>query len=87
MRKAGAILALGVALALGAFACAYLMGTSQTRAMMRQPQPELAWLQQEFGLNSEELKRISALHGSIATVCGALSHHRGAKPEIGAAHV
>jgi hypothetical protein len=58
-----------VALALAAFVCAYFMGTSKSRAMMRQPQPELAWLQQEFGLSSQDLKRISALHEEYLPHC------------------
>ncbi|RPI96188.1 MAG: periplasmic heavy metal sensor [Chloroflexi bacterium] len=69
MRKAGLVLLLGVVACIAAFACFYFMGTAASRELMRQPQPELAWLKKEFNLADAEFARISALHEAYLPRC------------------
>ena len=40
-----------------------------SRVMMRQPQPELAWLKQEFNLSDAEYARIAKLHEAYLPRC------------------
>ena len=47
MKKGGWILLLGLILGTGAFSGFYYLGTASCRNLMREPQPELAWLKQE----------------------------------------
>lgn len=69
MRKPVWILVLGIALAIGAFATFYYAGTASSRDLMRQPQPELAWLKKEFNLSEEEYVRIVNLHQAYLPQC------------------
>ncbi len=69
MKKGAAILVLGLFLSVAAFAGFYYLGTTRCRAMMRQPQPELAWLKQEFNLGDAEFARISRLHEAYLPKC------------------
>ena len=69
MKKSGAILLLGLVLAVAGFAAFYYLGTAHCRAMMRRPQPELAWLKEEFKLSNAEFARIAQLHDAYLPKC------------------
>ena len=69
MRKAGLILVLGILVATVAFAGFYYLGTAPSRAMMNEPQPELAWLKKEFKLSDAEFERITKLHEAYLPQC------------------
>jgi hypothetical protein len=69
MRKPVFIILLGLVAALAGFAGLYLAGTARSRELMRHPQPELAWLQKEFGLSGAELERIVRLHEAYLPQC------------------
>ncbi len=75
MKKGPAILLLGLLLAAGAFSGFYYVGTAPCRAMMRQPQPELAWLKKEFNLSDAEFARISQLHEAYLPKCRERCRH------------
>jgi hypothetical protein len=72
MRRVLVILFLGAALGLGAAAATYWSMTASHRALLRQAQPELAWLQLEFELSPEDFTRISALHQAYLPQCAEL---------------
>jgi hypothetical protein len=69
MKKAGLILLAGVLLSAAAFAGFYYVGTASSRAMMSDPQPELAWLKKEFRLSDDEYGRIVKLHQAYLPQC------------------
>jgi len=69
MRKGGLILLLGLVLGTGAFSGFYYLGTGPCRTLMRQPQPELAWLKKEFKLSDAEYDRIVRLHEAYLPQC------------------
>jgi len=69
MRRGTLILLLGVAGAVVAYCAFYRMGTASPREWMQSPQPELAWLKQEFNLSDAEFDRISALHSAYKPQC------------------
>lgn len=70
MRKGGLILVIGLLLGAAGFSGIYYAGTAHSRSMLRDPQPELAWLKQEFKLSGAEFARISALHEAYLPQCG-----------------
>lgn len=63
------MLILGVATAIAAYAGVYLAGSAEARRMLKSPQPELAWLKQEFHLNDAEFERLSQLHEAYLPKC------------------
>ena len=69
MKKGGAILLAGLALCAAAFCGVYYRGTAPMRALMSGPQPELAWLRQEFNLSDAEFARITQLHEAYLPQC------------------
>jgi hypothetical protein len=69
MKKAGVILILGLLLGTAGFSGFYYLGTASCRDMMRDPQPELAWLRKEFKLSDAEFGRISQLHAAYLPQC------------------
>ncbi len=69
MKKGGIILLIGLILGTAGFCGFYYLGTARSRAMMREPQPELAWLKQEFKLSDTEFARITALHEAYLPQC------------------
>ena len=69
MRKSVLILLGGLLMATVAFSGVYYLGTAKGRALMSQPQPELAWLQKEFHLSDAELARITKLHEAYLPQC------------------
>ena len=69
MKKGAAILLVGVMLGTAGFTGFYYFGTAACRSMMREPQPELAWLKKEFKLSDKEFSRISRLHEAYLPQC------------------
>jgi hypothetical protein len=69
MKKSSVILLSGMAGCIAAFALFYLAGTASSRELMREPQPELAWLKKEFNLADAEYARIVALHQAYLPQC------------------
>jgi hypothetical protein len=69
MKRGLIILAFGLAVAAAAYACSFFMCTSPARALQRSPQPELAWLKDEFKLSDSEFQRISELHAAYLPRC------------------
>ncbi len=69
MKKGIVILVLGLLLATAAFFGFYYLGMAGCRDMLREPQPELAWLKKEFKLSDAEFARISQLHAAYLPQC------------------
>jgi len=69
MRRGLLILGLGLAGAVLAYCCFYLVGTATTREWRSSQQPELAWLKDEFKVSDSELSRISQFHGAYVSRC------------------
>ena len=69
MKKGGFILSLGLMMGTAAFCGFYYLGTASCRHMMREPQPELAWLKEEFKLSDAESARITQLHEAYLPKC------------------
>jgi len=69
MKKGTAIFLLGLLLAIAAFSGFYYIETAPWRAMMREPQPELAWLKKQFNLSDTEFTRVSQLHDAYLPGC------------------
>ncbi len=69
MKKGAIVLLLGLLLGTAGFSGFYYFGTASCRNMMREPQPELAWLKKEFKLSDAEFARISQLHAAYLPQC------------------
>jgi hypothetical protein len=69
MKKSGLILLLGLLLGAAGFSAVYFIGTASSRRILKQPQPELAWLQQEFRLSKPEFDRVTAMHEAYLPQC------------------
>jgi hypothetical protein len=69
MKKGALIVLLGLVVGTAAFTCFYYVGTASSREMMREPQPELAWLKKEFHLTDVEFARISKMHKAYLPQC------------------
>ena len=70
MRRGLQILILGFVLAGVAYGGFYFAGTARSRQMLQSPEPELAWLKQEYHLSDAEFARISKLHDAYLPQCG-----------------
>ena len=69
MKKSITILIAGLVVCAAAFGGFYFWGTASHREMLREPTPELAWLQQEFNLSDAEFTRITTLHDAYQPHC------------------
>ncbi len=69
MKKTIAILIAGLLVCAAAFCGFYVWGTASHREMLREPVPELSWLQKEFNLSDAELTRITKLHDAYQPHC------------------
>ncbi len=69
MKKTTLILLLGLLVSIAAFGVCYFAGTAGSRALMKEPQPELAWLKKEFKLGDAEYDRVVALHQAYLPGC------------------
>ena len=69
MKKGAVILLIGLVVSTAAFSSFYYLGTASRRELLRQPQPELAWLKREFHLSDAEFTRISQMHAAYLPQC------------------
>lgn len=69
MRRPVVILILGLLGAVAGYCAIYYFGTSRDRELLDSPTPELAWLQHEFNLSTNELQRITELHEGYLPRC------------------
>lgn len=74
MQRGFTILGLGLVGALLAYGCLYFAGTSAKRQMLHSPQPELAWLKQEFKLSGAEFDRVAKQHAAYLPQCLEMCH-------------
>jgi hypothetical protein len=69
MRRAWTILAAGVVLAVVAFFGFYYVGTASSRKLEHSPEPELAWLKQEFQLSDVDYTKLCQMHQGYVEGC------------------
>jgi len=69
MKKGAIILCVGLLAGICAFTGFYQLRTAPHRRMMRESQPELAWLKTEFNLSDGEFTRIQRLHDAYLPDC------------------
>lgn len=69
MKRTLSIVLGGLLLAVAAYACVYLAGTSSERALARSDKPALAWMQQEYHLNDAQFARLCELHDAYRPTC------------------
>jgi len=70
MKRAVAIIFLGIVAALLAYASVYFVTTARERQALHSDAPELSWLKQEFHLDDAQFARISQLHQGYLPQCG-----------------
>lgn len=71
-KRAWIIVLAGLFLAVAAYACVYLAGTSTQRAVARSDQPALAWMQQEYQLDDAQFARLCEVHDAYRPKCLAM---------------
>lgn len=69
MKRAWLIAIGGLFVAVAAYACVYLAGTSTQRAVANSDKPALAWLQQEYQLNDAQFARVCEVHDAYRPKC------------------
>lgn len=69
MNKGGFILLLGLMTGAAAFSGFYYIGTVPCRALLKEPEPELAWLKREFNLSDPDFNRVVQLHEAYLPQC------------------
>ena len=69
MKRSWFILIGGVVLAIMGFAGMYAFATASQQAAVRNSQPELTWLRQEYQLSDEQFTRISELYAAYHPKC------------------
>ena len=69
MKRSWSLIMAGLVLAVLAYLCFYFIGTAHSRSLEKSPEPELAWLKQEFHLGDAEFARISRMHESYMASC------------------
>jgi hypothetical protein len=69
MKRAWLILVLGLVVGLAAYVGFYYAATARSRSLARSPEPELAWLRDEFHLGDAEFERISKMHDAYLAGC------------------
>lgn len=69
MKRAWLIAIGGLFVAVAAYACVYLAGTSTQRAVANSDKPVLAWLQQEYQLNDAQFARLCEVHDAYRPKC------------------
>ena len=72
MKRVSFIITGGLFVAVAAYACVYLAGTSAERAVARSDKPALAWLQREYQLNDTQFARLCEVHNSYRPKCQAM---------------
>lgn len=63
------ILIVGLASCLVAYGAVYFVSTKAARNLQNRPEPELAWLKEQFKLNDAEFQRVCALHSAYLPNC------------------
>src|SRR5262249_2469879 len=74
MKKGGLILLAGLVLCCAAFSGFYYLGTVSCRCLLREAEPELAWLKHEFHLSDAEFARIAQMHAAYLPQCRERCH-------------
>jgi hypothetical protein len=69
MKRSWLILVGGLLVGLGAYGGFYYAATAHCRSLARSPEPELAWLRDEFHLGDAEFERISKMHEAYLAGC------------------
>lgn len=69
MKRGWLIVLGGLFVAVAAYACVYLAGTSTQRSVAKSEKPALAWLQQEYQLNDAQFLRLCELHDAYRPKC------------------
>jgi hypothetical protein len=82
MKRAAFIIPGGVALAALAWWVSYFVGSAPTCCLLREPAPELAWLQREFKVSNHDLVRIKQLHDDYASDCAGRCRNIDAKSTV-----
>ena len=59
----------GLSLAVAAYACVYLAGTSAERSVRSSGEPTLVWLQREYQLSDAQFARVRQLHQEYQPKC------------------
>jgi Spy/CpxP family protein refolding chaperone len=72
MKRAVAILLVGVLAAVAGYGLFYYFGMQPQRALLESPAPELAWLRKEFHLSAAEFERVAQLHDGYMPRCAEL---------------
>ena len=69
MKKGAIILLVGLLGSMAAFASLYYVCMTSHRQLLRNSEPELAWLEHEFNLSRPDLARISRMHDTYLPHC------------------
>src|SRR5690348_4132015 len=69
MKRSWLLILGGLLLGLLAYFGFYYVGTAHSRQLERSPEPELAWLKQEFHLDDAEYLRICQMHQGYLEGC------------------
>ena len=69
MKRPWILLVGGLLLGLLAYSGFYYAGTARSRQLKRSPEPELAWLKQEFHLSDAEYTRVLQMHQGYLDGC------------------
>jgi hypothetical protein len=69
MKRSWLICIAGLVAGLAAYFSFYLAGTAHYRSMAHSPEPELAWLRDEFHLGNPEFERVSKMHQAYLAGC------------------
>jgi heavy-metal resistance protein len=69
MIRSWLILVGGLVIGLAAYGGFYYAATAHCRSLARSPEPELAWLKDEFHLGDAEFERISKMHEAYLAGC------------------
>ena len=72
MKRAWIIVLSGLFLAVAAYACVYVAGTSARRAVATSEQPALAWLQQEYQVSDAQFNHLREVHEAYRPKCMAM---------------
>src|SRR5215204_5089011 len=69
MKRSVIILILGLVVAVAGFCTFHFIETTQQRAILRDENPELAWLKTEFNLSDGDFQKIQKLHDAYLPQC------------------
>src|ERR1041385_6660632 len=81
MKRAWITLFGGITIALLSYFGFYFVSTAHSRSLEKNQEPELAWLQREFLLDTAEFARISQMHEAYLAGCAERCHRIDMKTE------